>query len=440
MSVVDRRRLAAEVFHLDLDRLRQGWYSDQYFNNVARVLTALAEEGYRFAGSDPRPNVPRPGEVAVGDLEVEMQFFTKREPFSIACGVDNALAILSQCAGHLDGDRFVSAAGELEVEAVHDGAVLAPWQPAVRVRGRYREFARLETPMLGALARRTRIATNVHECFVASRGKLILFFPARFDIHETQAGDGYAYHIGLERYLYDHGGQVGPAVSTHAQGDWWGERGGGTIAHAYVLSFLADTAEAVLQFARIMPPETPRIALVDTNNDCVGDSLRTARAMFARHLACLRSGDEEGARRYRLTGVRPDTSERLRDVSVPPLGDPALDCGVTPRLVTAIRQALDREGETVDVAASERELARDYFRGIRIVVTGGFTPERIARFEQLEVPVDVYGVGSYLLRGPTNDFTADISRVKVHGEWLDLAKIGRGRVENPDLEPVDLAP
>lgn len=438
MSIADGQRLPPTVFRIDRDRMRRGWYSDHYFNNIVAILSQLSREGYRYAGSRPNTSLPV-DHVATGDIEVEMQFFARREPRSIAAGVDNALAILSECTGWFDEQgEFHATADRLEVEAVQDGDVLLPWQPALRVRGRYRDFAALETPILGALARRTRIATNVYETFVAARGKPILFFPARFDIHEAQAGDGYAYRVGLERYNLDHHGHAAPIISTHSQGDWWGLRGGGTIAHAYILSFFGDTAEAVVQFARIMPPETPRIALVDTNNDCVADSLYAARAMFRHYLERHLAGDLEGAQRYVLTGVRPDTAGNLRDASVEPLGDPALDCGVTPRLVWNIRRALDAEGERIEVPAEHRELARRYFRGIKIVATGGFTPERIALFERLGVPVDSYGVGSYLLRGPSNDFTADVVRVKVGDRWIDMAKVGRERRDNPDLQPVKL--
>jgi len=34
------------------------------------------------------------------------------------------------------------------------------------------------------------------------------------------------------------------------------------------------------------------------------------------------------------------------------------------------------------------------------------------------------------------DFTADVVRVKVSGDWVDLAKVGRKAVDNPDLERV----
>jgi nicotinate phosphoribosyltransferase len=292
--------------------------------------------------------------------------------------------------------------------------------------------------MLGALSRGTRIASNVDACLEAARGKPILFFPARFDSYLTQAADGYAYRTAVEAYNARHGASSPVRVSTHAQATWWGGRGGGTIAHAYVLCFLADTAESALQFARLMPPEAPRIALVDTNNDCVTDSLRTARTLFEQFYRLTREGRGDEAERYRLHGVRPDTSERLRDVAVEALGDARLDCGVTPRLVTAMREALDAEGERITVAEADRDLARAWFRGVGVVVTGGFNPERIALFERLGVPVASYGVGSSLLRGPSNDFTADIVAVEHQGAWHELAKVGRGRVENPGLERVEL--
>ena len=57
--------------------------------------------------------------------------------------------------------------------------------------------------------------------------------------------------------------------------------------------------------------------------------------------------------------------------------------GVNERLVQKVRDALDAEG----------------FGDVRIVVSGGFTVEKIARFEERGVPVDAYGVGSSLLRG-----------------------------------------
>ncbi|MFW6230091.1 MAG: hypothetical protein ACOC4L_03820 [Halanaerobium sp.] len=60
------------------------------------------------------------------------------------------------------------------------------------------------------------------------------------------------------------------------------------------------------------------------------------------------------------------------------------------------------------------------------------------------MPVDIYGVGSWLLsncscEGTKNDFTADVVRVKFDGEWIDLAKVGRSAADNPKLKPIELS-
>src|SRR5260370_1177714 len=90
--------------------------------------------------------------------------------------------------------------------------------------------------------------------------------------------------------------------------------------------------------------------------------------------------------------------------------------GVNPQLVWNVRRALDREG----------------FQRVKIVVSGGFTVEKIRQFEEEEVPVDMYGVGSSLFQGRF-DFTADVVRV----EGKPVAKVGRSYRQNPRLERVE---
>jgi nicotinate phosphoribosyltransferase len=287
----------------------------------------------------------------------------------------------------------------------------------------------------------------VYHTLVAARGKPVLFFPARFDLHEVQAADGYAYNIAVQRFNYDfaevrakHASPVRPFISTDAQGDWWGGAGGGTVAHAAIACFFGDTAEAMLAFCATRPPRIPRIALVDFNNDSVGDSLATLDTMFARYRELMDAGEETEAKKYVLYGVRLDTSGSVRDVAVPPLGDPALDLGVNPRLVFNVRQALDTAWErwgNLPLAWEAR--AKEYCRNVKIVVSGGFNPEKIKRFEKLAVPVDIYAVGSSLFDNhddTVTDFTADVVRVKVNGEWRDMAKVGRKPCENPEMERV----
>jgi nicotinate phosphoribosyltransferase len=450
MSVFDRRRIAPSVFKLDVERMRQGWYSDKYFINIARTLAELASQGYRFGGRAPDLSDLEVdlASVDVGSIEVEMQWFPRRQPSCVVVGVDKALAMLQECTGHFDGaGRFVSTFDKMEVWAVPDGSE-AGYEgdprnvtPVMKVRGRYRDFAVLETPTLGALGRGSRVATNVYEVLKAARGKQVLFFPARFDAHEVQAADGYAYQIAVQLFNQNYGKSLSAFVSTDAQGDWWGGAGGGTVAHGAIACFLGDTSEATMAFAATRPADIPRIALVDFRNDCVGTSRQVIRTMFRRYLELLRAGKPEDATKYKLFGVRPDTSASLRDVSVPPLGDRVLDCGVNPRLVFLMREAIDREWQDWGLEGEDRRLAEQYCREVKIVVTGGFTPTRIRQFEELVVPADVYGVGSWLLSscdvcGTNSDFTADVVRVRIEGKWYDLAKTGRKACDNLMLERV----
>lgn len=446
MSIFNGKRLTNATFKLDIERMRRGWYSDKYFTNIAVMLQELARRGYTYRGQNHHlPEGISPEGILNGDLEVEMQWFTRRPGKTIVVGVDKALTMLRHCTGYWENDRFVDTSDHLEVYAVQDGAVVQSdgnplnVQPVIRVRGRYRDFAILETSTLGILTRASRVATNVYETLLAAQGKPILFFPARFDAHEVQAADGYAYTIAVQRFNMDYASTLGPFISTDAQGDWWGGAGGGTVAHAAIASFLGDTSEAMLAFADVLPVTIPRIALVDFNNDCVRDSLLVCQAMFQRFRALIDAGEKEEAERYRLYGVRLDTSASLRDQSVPPLGDPALDLGVNPRLVFLVRQGLDSAWESWDLPEAWRPIARNYCQAVKIVVSGGFRPEKIRKFEKLRVPADIYAVGSYLFSndGPTvTDFTADVVRIKVHGEWVDMAKVGRRPLDNPLLEQV----
>ena len=73
-----RERLAPEVFRLPVERIREGYYSDAYFTYTRELLEL----------EDRHPRVL-------------MQVFQRKE--SVLGGIDEAIAILKQCAGH-DGD------------------------------------------------------------------------------------------------------------------------------------------------------------------------------------------------------------------------------------------------------------------------------------------------------------------------------------------------
>jgi nicotinate phosphoribosyltransferase len=323
--------------------------------------------------------------VLLGDgrhPRVVMQVFQKNHAY--LGGMDEAIAILRLCSHENDG---------LTIRALYDGDPIEPWETVMTIEGDYTAFAHLETVYLGTLARRTLITTNVVRVLEAANGKPIIFMPARHDHHRVQTGDGYAAYTAGQIT----GAEIG--VTTDEQASWWGGRGIGTVPHSLIASYGGDTARAARKFAAWAPEDMSVTVLVDFENDSVRTALEVADAL----------GD-------RLWGVRLDTSEALVDRSLwNELGD-FRPTGVNERLVHKVRDALDAAG----------------YGRLRIVVSGGFTVEKIRAFEENDVPVDAYGVGSSLIRG-SNDFTADV----VLTDGRPSGKVGRHLRENGRLELVD---
>ncbi len=364
-------RLDPSIFNLPVEKMRDGYYSDTYFNRSREILE-------------------RDGAHPV----VRMQVFQRSD--AVLCGIDEALAILRLCSGrHRADGTWADGWSDLCVYALPDGAHVVPYETALIVEGDYGLFAHLETCYLGVLSRRTRIATNARDIVSAANGKTVLFFPARFDHHLVQTGDGYAAYIS---------GALG--VSTDANAEWWGEQGMGTVPHALIAAYGGDTVLATQKVAQYAQPEAQIIALVDFDNDCVATSLAVARAL-----------------RGRLWGVRLDTSRTLVDKSLWNQMGTFVPTGVCPQLVWNVRHALDGEG----------------FAQVRIIASGGFTPHRIASFERAGVPVDAYAVGSAFFDNSGRfDFTADIVALRENGAWKPCHKVGRPARPNPRLELVEI--
>ena len=352
-----RERLGAAVFRLPVERIRSGHYSDQYFNLTKELLEAERRHPH-----------------------VRMQVFQRRE--SVLGGIDEALAILRECSGHRgeDGD-WVPGWDRLEVRALHEGDAISPYEVVMTIEGDYTLFAHLETVLLGCMARRSLVMRNVRGVVDAAGDKPILFFPARHDHWLVQTGDGWAAHVA---------GAIG--VSTDAQASWWGGRGVGTVPHGLIAAYGGDTVAAAVAFADRYHADMNVTVLVDFENNSPATAVAVADAL----------GD-------RLWGVRLDTSGTLVDRSLwedmERHAPPYRPTGVNARLVERTRDALDAAGHD----------------RVRIVVSGGFTAERIGEFERDGVPVDAYGVGSSLLRGD-NDFTADV----VCTDGVPSGKAGRG--------------
>ena len=287
-------RLDPTIFELPVEKMRDGYYSDAYFNHTRAALLY----------DDRRPRRRHPG-------------FQRRH--AMLGGLDEAIAILKLCSHDWDG---------LVVHALHDGDRVEPWETVMTIEGDYTAFAHLETVVLGTLARRTLIATNTARVVEAANGKPIIFMPARHDHHACRPGRvrGVRRRCRARRRDRCHLGRAGVVVG------WAGRRHG---AHA-LIARVAGT--------RSSPRRSSRSGRPASRNHCP----RRLRERLGAHRARRRLGA-----RPALWGVRLDTSSQLVDRSLwGELGDfdPR---GVNERLVRKAREGPRRDGfERVRIVAS----------------------------------------------------------------------------------------
>lgn len=293
---------------------------------------------------------------------VTMEVFPSRP--GLLCGMREVEALLrrvlpegSQAWGLAEGEPFQTK------------------EVALRITAPYLSFAIYETAILGILAQESGWATAARECVEAAQGRAVVSFGARH-VHPLVAP-----------YL-DYAAIVGGCLSCSSVlgAQLAGVAPSGTMPHAMILCF-GDTVKAALAFDRHMPPEVPRIVLVDTFLDEPQEALRVAEALG-----------------QKLQGVRLDT--------------PGERGGVTPDLVKEARARLDLAG----------------FSHVRLFVSGGLSAQRIEEFIAEGAPVDSFGVGSYISSAPPIDFTADLKEI----EGRPVAKRGRipGIIANPRLKRI----
>ena len=281
------------------------------------------------------------------------------------CGMEEAKALL---------DRVLPRERR-EVWALEEGESMDVKEVVLRFRAPYQSYGLYETALCGILAHCSGWATAARECVAAARGIPVISFGARH-VYPAVAG------------ILDYSAMVGGCAgcSSVAGAKLTGVAPSGTMPHALII-IMGDTVRATVAFDKYMPPEVPRISLVDTFKDEAEESLRVAEAL----------GEK-------LNSVRLDTpGERGR---------------VTADLVKEVRARLDLAG----------------FKKVKIFVSGGLDPERITYFLNNGAPVDGFGVGSYISGARPIDFTADLHEV----EGKPVAKRGRipGITPNPRLKRV----
>ncbi len=251
---------------------------------------------------------------------------------------------------------------EAVIESLADGDRIGRKEVALRIRDRYQSFCLYETAYLGYLSSGTGWATAARATVTAAAGVPVVAFGARH-IHPNA--------VGAMEYAAIVGGCQACASVVGAK--MAGLPPSGTMPHALVL-VLGDTVRAARLFHETIDPAVSRVVLVDTFHDEVEEALRVGEAL----------GDD-------LWGVRLDT--------------PSERGGVTPELVREMRARLDGAG----------------LGHVKIVISGGLSVERIARFRAEGAPVDVFGVGSAISGASAIDFTADIKEIA----GRPIAKRGR---------------
>ncbi|AWX42627.1 nicotinic acid phosphoribosyltransferase [Metamycoplasma cloacale] len=300
---------------------------------------------------------------------ITLQFFQRHNDVKL-CGMNEVLTLLKE---KTDITKYT-------IRYLPEGSIINNREVALELEGPYYEFGIWEGIIDGILARQTSIATNAYHVVKAANGKTVVSMTDRADHYINQERDAYAIEVGG---IKNH--------STLLSSNHDHSRTYGSMPHALIQMFEGDLVKACEAYHKTFP-EDPLVALVDFHNDVISDSL-----------ACLKKFGKE------LKGVRIDTSKAMIDKM---FTEGEAEFGVTPTQVKRLREALDLNGG----------------EHVKITVSSGFNPARIAEFEAEKTPVDTYGVGAFMLNININ-FSADATLIN----GKKVAKAGRGYLKNPNL-------
>ncbi|UUM20148.1 nicotinate phosphoribosyltransferase [Mycoplasma sp. 1578d] len=304
---------------------------------------------------------------------VTMQFFQRKDDALLA-GMNEVIKLLEE----------VTDTSKYTIKYLPEGSLINKLDVVLELSGPYPEFGIWEGLIDGILSRNTSLATNIYHCKKAAKNKEIIFMGDRADHYINQEIDGYAVSVGGVKLV----STLAQKISSKIQND---EQVFGSMPHVLIQGFQGDVVQATLAYHKHFP-NSKLIALVDYNNDVISDSLRVWNALG-----------------NKVWGVRIDTSKNMVDHM---FDNENPQFGVNPEQIIRLRKALDQAG------------ANDY----KIVVSSGFNSQKIQEFEELNVPVDYYGVGQSIFK-INNSFSADA--VILNGQLE--AKEGREYNPNPNL-------
>ena len=161
------------------------------------------------------------------------------------------------------------AGKENDVYAMPEGTIFFPYEPVLRIEGRYLEFARYESPLLGFLCHESGIATKAAHIKKAAGDVPVISFGTRRQ-HPALAAM-------IERCAYL-GGMDG--VSCVVGAERIGLKATGTMPHTLMICFgEGKQKEAWKAFDEVIAEDVPRICLCDTYYDEKKESIMAAEAL-----------------------------------------------------------------------------------------------------------------------------------------------------------------
>ncbi len=297
-------------------QIRDGLVTDVYFERTREILKAKGI-----------------------DREVTVEFlakdFPRDYPWAVLAGMEECVALLKDLP--------------VDVRVIQEGTFIHPFQPVLEIRGKYLDFGRYETALLGFLCQASGVATMAARCRKAAGDQPITSFGAR-RVHPAIAPM-------VERNAYI-GGCDGVALGLGAE--LVGIEPSGTMPHALIL-IMGDTVGATRAFHDIIEPHVKRVSLIDTYNDEKIEALNVAKALGKN-----------------LYAVRLDTPKSRR--------------GDFRKILEEVRWELDLRG----------------FEHVKLFISGGLDEYRIQEFRDC---ADAFGVGTAITAAPVIDFSMDIVEV-----------------------------
>jgi nicotinate phosphoribosyltransferase len=181
-------------------------------------------------------------------VSMEVTAATLPDNWAVFCGLADVVVLLEGLP--------------VTVEAMPEGTIFFNNEPVLRISGKYRDFCRYETAILGFLCHASGVASAAAHIMVAAQGRPVYSFGSRRQ-HPAIAGM-------IERAAWI--GGVDGVSNTCAPA---GIPVVGTMPHAFVMCY-KKPEEAWRSFDRHAPQEIPRIMLCDTWCDEKSESLRAA--------------------------------------------------------------------------------------------------------------------------------------------------------------------